>query len=150
MKKAFVYLVLSLFAFNQCGRHFYNGYNTTGLVIVSSRVGESIEPEEREHFALFPELEHFQKAEFQGIEGGRYELYIETEKHNLRVRNIGISALALMGDYIDNYEEIVEDRRKFENKWNIVDYDELGLPILKRRSNYTKPVTPGKAMDVAY
>ena len=132
MKKIVVYTVLSLFVFNQCGRHFYNGYNATGPVMISNRVGESIEPEEREYYDLFSGLEYFQRAEFQGIEGGGYEVYIETEKENLKVTNIGSDATILLSDYIDNYEEIIEDKREFEDKWNIADYDELGLPITEK------------------
>lgn len=132
MKRVIVYIILVSFVFCQCGRHFYNGYKTTGLVIVSCRIGELIEPDERAQFGLFPDLEEFQKAEFEGITGGGYELSIKTEDQYLRIRNIGSDALALLSDYIDNYEEVIETKRKFEDKWGIIAYDGLGLPITEK------------------
>jgi hypothetical protein len=43
-----------------------------------------------------------------------------------------------MRDYLDRYEEIKDSTSAFEEKWEIVDYDDMGQPITRDEVNRVK------------
>ena len=123
----------------------HKGYRVEGLVVVSERVGEVIDAEEREFFDLFlpeiylqPVTYRYESAAFHTIGGGGYELRISAVDDTLVVTNRDPQGIEILGDYIDNFEEVTESRQAFEDKWGIVDYDILGLPITKEELLMTK------------
>ena len=100
-------------------------------IVVSWRVGDVIDAEEREQYGLFPTVEGFQEAQFYRFREGGYALEITAEKEKLMSVNSWPSAVPLMKDYIDNYEEYEGSPESFAIKWKILNYDDLGVPITK-------------------
>jgi hypothetical protein len=54
---------------------------------------------------------------------------IVTANEQLIVVNRDPQAVEILQDYIERYEEIKDSREAFEEKWQVVDYDDFGLPI---------------------
>lgn len=129
MKKLIVFIILIPFIFCQCVQYYAPVQELTGPEVLSYRVGEIIDPEERQYYGLFPGIEGFQYAEFYRLSGGGYEVHIQTEQHKLLVRITSPNGFLLLRDYINWYEEAVAAKDEFEEKWSIVDYDDLDLPI---------------------
>lgn len=100
-------------------------------IAISARVGETIDAEERKQFDLFHAIEEFKEATFYVISGGGYELEIVTETKRLASVNHDRDAVIILREYIEKYEEIKNDRTPWESKWEIIDYDTLGVPITK-------------------
>jgi hypothetical protein len=115
-----------------------NQYRVKGLVVVSERVGEVIDADEREYFNLLsseiyvrPVTYRYETAALHAIAFGGYEVRISTANNTLVVVNRDTRGIEILRDYIDNYETVVESRQAFEEKWGIIDYDPLGQPITK-------------------
>ncbi|UCG31033.1 MAG: hypothetical protein JSV53_03935 [candidate division WOR-3 bacterium] len=100
-------------------------------IVVSERVGDVVDAEEREQFGLFPAIEGFQEARFYHFKEGGYALEITTAEEKLMSVNSWPSAVRLMKDYIDNYERFENYPDSFALKWKIFGYDDLGVPITK-------------------
>ena len=114
-------------------------------VVVSERVGETIDSDEREYFDLFlPEIYVkpityvYESATLYAIPGGGYELNMMGAKHTVVVVNKDPDGIDILTDYIDNYEEVVTAKETFEDKWGIVDYDGIGLPITRKEMEITR------------
>ncbi len=139
MKKTVVFIIVIALLSN-CAHnlHHYRDYKKTRPIVISERVGEVIEPEEREHFSLFPLIVDFKAATFYGIEDGGYEVEIVTASEQLIVVNRDPQAVEILQDYIERYEEIKDSREAFEEKWKIIDYDTLGQPITLGEISNTK------------
>ncbi len=137
MRRMIGIIVLVFFWFNcmYTARH-YLAYQRAELIVVSQRVGETIDPQERKLFNLFQGIDDFKTAHFYSIEDGGYEVEIITESEKLRAANMDPKAVEIMRDYIDRYEEIRNAREAFEKKWKIVDYDTLGQPITRDEIEY--------------
>jgi hypothetical protein len=139
MKKAVVFIVvialLSNCAYNL---HHYRDYKKTRPIVISPQVGETIDLEEREKFDLFHGIEDFKSAMFYGIPDGGYEVEIITEHSKLIAVNRDTKAIPIMRNYIDRYEEIKDSTSAFEEKWEIVDYDDMGQPITRDEVNRVK------------
>lgn len=113
-------------------------YTAKNPVAVSERVGDVIDSDEREYFDLFLETIYIRPLTYQytsatispSYDGG-YVVHISATNGTLCVVNNDPRGLDILAEYIDNYEEIEESREKFEEKWDIVDYDDMGLPITK-------------------
>jgi hypothetical protein len=130
MKKAVVFIVvIALLSNCAYSLHYYRDYKKTRPIVISPQVGETIDLEEREQFDLFHGIEDFKAATFYGIEGGGYEVEIVTANEQLIVVNRDPQAVEILQDYIERYEEIKDSREAFEEKWQVVDYDDFGLPI---------------------
>ncbi len=114
----------------------YRNYHKVGPMAISERVGETLDPGEREQFDLFPEVDSFKTAKFYRIAEGGYAVEILTENKKFVAVNRDSAAIILLGDYIDRYEEIQVSKVTFEEKWEIVDYDDIGQPI--RQHELTK------------
>lgn len=141
--KAFVLIVALL---SNCAYNLvhYRHYGTMRPIVISVRVGETIEPEERAKYALFPEIDAFKTAVFYDIADGGYEVRIVTENYALVAVNRDSLAIVILRDYINRYEEIQDSKRDFEEKWKIVDYDHLGQPITQYELNRIRK--PGSGM----
>lgn len=144
VKRILVFTVLFALTLN-CAytpRHYLN-YQRTQPIIISRRVGETVDVVEREQFDLFKGIEDFEFASFYKILNGGYEMIMITKQSKYIVVNRDSLAIEILGDYISRYEEIKNSKTEFEKKWKIVDYDELGQPITKyeinrvKKSNYT-------------
>jgi uncharacterized protein YxeA len=136
MKKTLAFIVLVALLVN-CAHtipHYFD-YERKRPIVISKRVGETIEPEEREQFDLFHGIGDFKAATFYGIKGGGYEVEIVTANEQLIVVNRDPQAIEILQDYIERYEEIKDSREAFEEKWEIVDYDDSGLPITKSEAS---------------
>jgi hypothetical protein len=111
--------------------------STEDRIVISERVGDVVDAEERAYFKLFPKIYirptyyKFESATYYSLGGGGYEVRVTSDKGILVARNYGSEAVTILRDYIDEYERIVNSRDEFEKKWQIVDYDELGQPITK-------------------
>lgn len=136
MKKKISLVVLLALLLN-CAytpRHYLD-YQKARPIVISVQVGETIDHEEREKFELFHGIEDFKSAMFYGISDGGYEVEIITEHSKLIAVNRDTNAISIMRDYIDRYEEIKDSTSAFEEKWEIVDYDDMGQPITRDELN---------------
>jgi len=115
----------------------YDEYRVKGPIVISERVGEVIDAEERERFGLFPKIYvhpvsyPFESATFFELEGGGFEVRIATAHGTVIAVNRDQNAVRILRDYIDNDAEIIDSREAFEKRWGIVGYDDLGQPITK-------------------
>lgn len=124
----------------------YRNYEKDRAIVIHARVGETIEPEEREQFGLFPGIGGFKSATFCGVADGGYEIRIVTTSRKLVAVNRDSLAIIILRDYIDRYEEIQNSKREFQEKWKIVDYDDLGLAITQHELNRIRK--PGSGMMI--
>jgi hypothetical protein len=112
----------------------YDIYKRGKLVEIHERIGEAIEPNEREQYDLFKGVEGFKSAVFYSILEGGFEVVIETENGVLRAVNRDPKALEILYDWIDGYyayqDEAIAEQHFF-NKWGVVDEDTLGFFITK-------------------
>ena len=122
----------------------YRHYQKTEQIVISARVGATIDPEERVQFNLFPEIEGFKTATFFGVAGGGYEVRIETESERYAAVNRDSLAVVILRDYINRYEKIQNARSDFEDNWKIIDYDNLGLPITQYELNRIRKPGSGR------
>lgn len=121
----------------------YLDYKRDVPLVISNRVGETIEPEEREAFGLFKGLADFKAATFYSIyrpeaHQGGYEVEIITETLKLISVNRDSLAIEILRDYINRYDEIKDSIEKFEKRWKIIAYDDLNLPITQYEVNIIK------------
>lgn len=114
-------------------------------IVVSERVGDVIDAEERDQFGLFAAVEGFQEARFYGFKEGGYALEITTTEAKLVSVNSWSSAVLLMKDYIDNYERFESYPDSFAIKWKIRSYDDLGIPITKYEAD--RMVSMGRSVS---
>ncbi|KPK20717.1 MAG: hypothetical protein AMJ70_08175 [Dehalococcoidia bacterium SG8_51_3] len=116
----------------------YDEYRVKGPIVISERVGEVLDAEEKEHFGLFPKIYVYpvsypvEAATFFELEGGGYEVRIATGYDTVVAVNRDLNAIRILRDYVDYHEEIIDSRGVFEKRWSIVGYDDLGQPITKR------------------
>ena len=150
MKKVFAALVM-LALFSNCAHNLrhYQHYQKTERLILSTRVGPTIDPDERVQFDLFPKIEGFREATFIGITGGGYEVRIETESEKFAAVNRDSLGVMILRDYINRYEEIQNARSDFEEYWRIIDYDNLGLPITQHELNRIRKPGSGRMIGGA-
>jgi len=132
MKRALVVFVLALLTVN-CGLRLsqYEDAKYENPVYISGLVDDRIDSVERERYGLFPNIEGFISAAlYEHPSGWKWEIL--TEKQRLVAVNRDSAAVLILADYIERHEEIVTSKMEFESKWNIVDYDVLGLAITQR------------------
>jgi hypothetical protein len=65
---------------------------------------------------------------------GGYVVEILTDSVKLTGTNRDPGAIAILRDYIDRYEVVSADQASFVRKWNVLDYDTLGIPITEREA----------------
>jgi len=136
MRRMVGVIVLVFFLLNctYTAKH-YLAYERAELTVVSQRVGETIDPQERKQFNLFQGINDFKAAHFYGIEGGGCEIEILAAQQKFAAVNRDENTIMMLRDYIDRYEEIKESKEGFEKKWEIVAYDVLGFPVTKSEVN---------------
>ena len=113
----------------------YAVHERSGVVILSDRVGEVIDAEERKQYGLLRGTVAFQSAVLYEIIEGGYVIEIITKDDNYVVVNRDPQGLDLLRDYVDRNEEVKESKDDFEKKWKIVEYDKVGLPITQNEVN---------------
>ena len=132
MKRVVAFIVLVFFTLN-CSpvipKYKYDAYQREQPVVISERVGEVIDPEEREQFGLFLGIEEFKEARFFLMDEGGYVVEIVTDSVKLVGTNRDPDAVAILRDYIDRHEVVSSDQTSFVRKWDILDFDILGIPI---------------------
>lgn len=111
---------------------YYNEYGREDLLVISERVGETIDAQERAEFDLFRGVENFKSARFFEISGDGYDVEIFTEDSKLIAFNRDPDAVLILREYIERYEVMKDSISGFERKWGIIDYDTLGQPITRR------------------
>lgn len=136
MRRVVVFAVLiSLLSYRCISPHYYAYEKAGNPLVVSARIGETVDPEEREKYGLFQGIDNFEEARFYRSAGGGYEVHIKTENRKLVVCNRDQNGFWILREYIDKFEEILESREEFEAKWEILDYDDHRLPITMEEIN---------------
>jgi len=90
------------------------------IIIISERVGEEIDREERDKFRLFQRINGFQSAVFIKLPDNRYLLkiaYLDENTGELKIERIQQSEASIKnrGDYIDRFEEIQAAKHQYQN-----------------------------------
>lgn len=141
MKRIVAGVILLAFTLNCTSRLRHVPYDKPERlypIVISERVGDVIDAEEREQFGLFPGIEEFKEAQFYAITGGGYEVQIATETEILVSANHDRDAVVILREYIDEHEEIERNRTTWETRWGVIDYDALGVPITENEVNFAK------------
>jgi hypothetical protein len=137
-------IVLFIFGIN-CTYSFryYDEYTKGQPIVISERVGETIDAVEGEQFALFQQVDNFEAATFYEIDEGGYEVSMLAGGKEYVAINRDPRAVQILRYYVDNHAEIMESRQVFEKKWGVVGYDTLGIAITKNEIGaYTDPGGP--------
>jgi hypothetical protein len=116
----------------------YDVYERGGVVVLSDKVGEVIDAEERKQYGLLLGTVGFQSAVLYEIIQGGYVIEIITKDDNYVVVNRDPQGLDILRDHIDRNEEVKKSKDDFEQKWKIVDYDKVGLAITQKEVNDMK------------
>jgi hypothetical protein len=148
MRRVVTLVVLLSFVSNCAPRlpqYKYDLIERENPIVISERIGETVDVEEGENVGLFTAIEKFTEARFFAIENGGYVAEISTEGDKFLAVNRDQDAVMILREYIDNYEEIHDDRTAFESKWRILDYDTLGVPITKSEVDRIKKPAQGRA-----
>ncbi len=109
----FLYINIVLFSLSQ----IYAQEKEGEIIIISERVGEVIDSEEREKFILFNSVAGFQSAVYFKTDDSRYFLkitYQDEETGELKVRLVqqAEASIKIRGYYIDNFEELQSQKDK--------------------------------------
>ncbi len=132
MRRMVTFVVLLVFLYFQCAPRQYAGYRRIGdPIIISARVGEVIDLEERNNYDLFQGIDDFQSATLYSIQGGGLVTEIETRDQKLVAVNRDSNMHMILKEYIENHDWVQNQRGLFERKWKIIDYDMMGFPITK-------------------
>jgi hypothetical protein len=108
----------------------YSNYERRERLTIHEKVCEVIDREEMSKYWLFKGIKGYQEAVFYGMSGGGgYVVEIFTDEGVFESVNMDIVAVHIIHDYIENFDKVREDRRWFEEKWKIIDYDVLGFAI---------------------
>ncbi len=99
------------------------------LVSISEKVGASIDVEEQSEYALFMNIQNFERATFYSLIEGGYLIEIQTVTDTLISVVLDTAMVSILGDYVERYEEVQVNRESFERKWSIISYDGQGIPI---------------------
>jgi len=82
MRRIIAVVVLVFFVLNCAStlpRYDYRVYEREQPVVISERVGDTIDPEESERFDLFAGIENFERAQFYALEDGGYVVEITAD-----------------------------------------------------------------------
>jgi hypothetical protein len=154
MAKKEVLFLLMLLIFCMPSSVTKNGaYDSEDAIVLSERIGSVVDPDIRMRYNLFPDLRFaarnsidtvvlFIEARFYRLGKGGYIVKITTANGTYQAQNGGAKAVAMLQNYFSNYDSIVycNNKKSFEKKWGIVDYDMLGLPItMDEVEKLTKP-----------
>ena len=110
-------------------------YDRKHALVISERIGETIDPNERRQYDLFHGIEKFKEARFFALADGGYVLEITTDDEKLVSVNRHQDAILILRDYVNKSEEIYADRAAFTRRWRVLEYDTLGIPITESEVN---------------
>lgn len=113
-------------------------------VLICDVVGDKIDLDESAHYGLFSNITDFVSAEFyhRPPPEKRYKIVIVTQRTQYIAYNNEPNTLSMLRDYIEHYDSIAVTQTGFEEKWQIVDYDTLGLPITQGEVNQIASMSP--------
>ncbi|MBI4723309.1 MAG: hypothetical protein HY769_10030 [Candidatus Stahlbacteria bacterium] len=118
-------LVLLSIQIGVCGGGTALAENEEKVIILSDKVGEVIDVIEREHFEFFQDIKGFKSAVLLQLPDSTYVAEIRYEKDGMEEKTRFQQSereIEILRDYLDRYEEISksdENKRAFEEKWNI-------------------------------
>ncbi|KPJ73972.1 hypothetical protein AMJ52_02425 [candidate division TA06 bacterium DG_78] len=131
IEKSISCIVIALLLQCTYGVHYYDyhDYELEQPIVISERIGETIDPEEREQYDLFPGIENFTSATFYvpSTIGYAVEIVIEDKKY-ISV-NREPMAVEILCDFFEKYEYTEKFREEFETEWAVVTHDDIGFPI---------------------
>lgn len=149
MKRVVAVIVLVFFIVN-CApvlpQYEYQVYEREKPIVISERVGETIDLQESDQFELFHRIEEFQEARFYAIADGGFAIEILTRTGKLAALNRDPDAVDILRDYVDRYEMVNTDRASFMRKWGILDYDTLGIPVTEQEVSILVRQNRGRAI----
>ena len=119
---------------------------------ISDLLGDAIDLDERDQYGLFSNITDFVSAEFYYMPPPekRYKIVIMTQYRQYAAYNNDQNTLLMLRDYIEHYDSISVFREGFEEKWQIMDYDTLGLPITKAEvDSQSRMSTDSKGMCIS-
>lgn len=135
-----------LMAFLSCSynvRYFHSVKNNSETIKINEELGTMIDSEERLQYGLFPSLQKtYKEAYIYDRQDGGCIIEIITENKKLIYINDNLLAVEILRDYINCYPMTVLEQENFEERWAIVNYDNLGQPITKSDvSQHQKRIT---------
>lgn len=117
-------------------------YSQGELVSISGKVGASIDKTERNEYALFMNIQNFERATFYWRKEGGYLIEIQTVTDTLISVVLDTAMVSILSDYVGRYKEVQANRESFERKWSIISYDGQGIPITENEIlRYRKKVS---------
>ena len=128
--------------------HYYPiSQRTSEQIIISERVGEVIDAEERTYYNLFQGISGFQEAVFFRVSNYGFDAVITTDAHTYVYSNRDSVAVDILREYIERYEDPHFMPKMFEQKWKVVAYDDLGFAIshheISRLTSYSTAAVYG-------
>jgi hypothetical protein len=101
MKKVLVLVMVLLFPIPICAQE-------GEIMILSERVGEKIDVQERNYYKLWGDIKGFQSAVFLQTEEGCIAkvTYVEDGQKKVLSQRISVGRFRWFGEYIDHFEEI--------------------------------------------
>jgi hypothetical protein len=100
-------------------------------IIINDIIGDEFDLDERDRYGIFLNINDFLCAEFYNRPSPEkcYKIVITTQYTQYVAMNNEPLTMSMLRDYIAHYDSISVFQSSFEEKWKIVDYDTLGLPI---------------------
>ncbi len=114
-------------------------------IIISDKVGETIDTLERKQFNLFPIVEDYESAIVYPIgkddpeyKSGYVVEITKTDGKKYRSVNRDPRGIMILQEYFASYEYIKQMKNYFKIKWHIIGYDDLDIPITQEEMGWYK------------
>ena len=125
------------------------------IIIVSKKVGKTIDPEEKEKYKLFPGKEGFVEAVFMKFKDGSYGAKITCVKNGKLKTYIqklpdGLKRIKKIKDYIDHFEEIQKGTYKPGEKEKEGLFREFRLNIKNLGKRNLEDINNDGLTDIVY
>jgi len=125
------------------------------IIILSDKVGETIDPEERAEYKLFPGKGEFVEAVVLRFNDGSYGAkitYYENEKLETRIQKFpdGLTEVKKLKDYIEHFEEIQEGTYKLGEKKEVSLFREYHLNTKDLGSRKLDDINNDGLIDFVY
>lgn len=140
MNKLILFKLLTIiFIFNGCAPYRlplrYLSYARDDQPITfTDELGDVIDKAEAERYSLFTKIGNFKEAKFYPIDSGGFEIEITMGSGVIKVANMDPYAQKIMRSYFKNFDTVRNDSLPFKIKWQILDYDDYGIPITRHET----------------